>query len=72
MRKELLIYTILTLMSGLLFHPDLLTEPLQRLSLMYERSNYYHPFLFGLGVYLLVAIPRLLYFAVQKLMKRSK
>jgi len=57
---------------SLLFHPDLLTEPLKRLSWMHERSNYYHPLLFGLGGYLLVLILRLLYFGTLKLIAYFK
>jgi len=72
MAKELLIYLAIVLVSSLLFHPDLLTEPLQRLSWMHDHANYYHPLLFGLGIYLLIGIPRLLYFGTLKVIAYFK
>jgi hypothetical protein len=70
MRKELLIYLLTVAVSALLVHPDLLSTPLTRLEMMTDRANYYHPFLFGLGVYLIIGIIRLIIAGIKKIMKK--
>ena len=70
MKKELLIYLFIVLMAALLFHPDLLSEPEKRLEMMSDRGSYYHPFLFGFGIYLGIGILRLFAVGAKKIVKR--
>ena len=70
MKKELLIYLLTVVVSALVMHPDLLSDPAARFSMMSDRANYYHPFLFGLVPYLIIGLFRLLYLGIQKIMKR--
>jgi len=70
MKKELLIYLAVLLLSALIIHPDLLSEPAVRFETMIARANYYHPLLFGLGVYLLIGAVRLLVKWIKKVIKR--
>jgi hypothetical protein len=69
-KKELLLYLFFVLITALLFHPDLLSEPEKRLEMMSDRGNYYHPFLFGFGIYLGIGILRLFAVGVKKIVKR--
>ncbi len=70
MKKELLIYIFTVVISALLIHQDMLSTPLTRLEMMADRANYYHPFLFGLGVYLVIGIVRLIVLGLRKMIKR--
>jgi hypothetical protein len=69
-KKEVVIYFVLLLFSALLIHSDLLTKPAVRLEMMSDRSNYYHPFVFGFILYLVVGIFRLIVVGIKKLIKR--
>lgn len=70
MKKEFLIYCAIVILSAFILHPDLLTDPEARLTTMSERSNYYHPLLFGLGIYLVIGLFRLILIGIIKLIKR--
>lgn len=70
MKKELLIYLFIVILSALIFHPDLLSEPGSRLAMMSDRANYYHPLLFGLVIYLGIAVLRLILLGLRKIIKR--
>lgn len=70
MKKELLIYLLTVVVSALLMHPDLFSTPFARFEMMANRANYYHPLLFGLGVYLVIGIIRLIVVGLKKIMKR--
>ena len=70
MKKELLIYLLTVVISALMIHPDLLSTPLARLEMMTDRANYYHPFLFGLGIYLVIGVIRLIVIGLKKIIKR--
>lgn len=69
-KKELLIYSAIVTLSALILHPDLLSEPAARLTTMVERSNYYHPLLFGLGIYLVIGLLRLTVVGIIKIIRR--
>jgi hypothetical protein len=62
--KELVVYLIMFFVLAAAMHPDLLSAPWDRVSLMGERENYMHPFVYTLLAYLLVYIVRLLFRAV--------
>lgn len=70
MKKELLIYLSILILSALVLHPDLLTDPLKRIDMMSERANYYHPVLFSLAIYLVVGFGRLIVAGIKKLTSR--
>lgn len=70
MKKELLIYLLVILFSALIMHPDLLSDPIVRFETMIGRANYYHPLLFGLGIYLLIGAVRLLVKWIRSIIKR--
>lgn len=70
MKKELLIYLLTVVVSALVMHPDLFSTPLARFEMMANRANYYHPFLFGLGVYLIIGIVRLIFAGLKKIIKK--
>ncbi len=70
MKKELLIYVVLLILSALVVHPDLLTDPFKRIETMSERANYYHPIVFSLPIYLVVGLGRLIVMGIKKLTRR--
>lgn len=70
MKKELLLYLGILLLSALAFHSDLLSNPTARLEMMSERANYYHPLVFGFGVYLVIGVFRLIVIGIGKIIKR--
>ena len=70
MKKELLFYLLIVIVSALIIHPDLLTDPGSRLEMMSDRANYYHPLLFGLAIYLSIALLRLIGVGLRKIIKR--
>lgn len=54
LRKELIIYTALLTLLIVLIHPDMLSNPIERLSMMQDHSNYIHPLLYTFFIYLIV------------------
>jgi hypothetical protein len=69
-KKELLLYLFIVLLTALIFHPDLFTDPRSRLEMMSDRENYYHPLLFGLVIYLSIALLRLIVVGLKKIMQK--
>ncbi|MGE3613280.1 MAG: hypothetical protein AB7G20_07405 [Sulfurimonas sp.] len=57
---EILYFMVLLLILAFMQHPDLLSSPLERVSLMAEKGNFIHPFLWTSGVYLVVGLVRLI------------
>ncbi len=57
-KKEALIYLVTLLILALIMHIDLLSDPLSRLSLMQEKENYSHPFLYSFIIYTVILILR--------------
>lgn len=60
------------IVSAIILHPDLLSDPMERFTVMSDRANYYHPFLFGLIPYLIIGLFRLLYLGIRKIIKRRR
>ena len=58
MKKELIIYLAMFLVLALLSHSDLLSTPSERFQLMYEKGNYFHPFLYTFVLYSILFIFR--------------
>ncbi len=70
MKKEFVIYLTILLLSALILHPDLLSDPLKRIEMMSERANYYHPIVFSLAIYLIVGLGRLIVLGFKRLTGR--
>ena len=62
-REGSIFFLILIILAGVL-HPDLFVNPVNRFSLMQEKVNYYHPFIYTFFVY---SILYLLRFFVKKI-----
>jgi len=62
MRKRVLkeggFYLVLLAAFTLMMHPDLLTQPAERLTRMQTRGSWAHPFVYTLLIYLVVLIFR--------------
>ncbi len=56
-REGIVFFLILIVLAGIM-HPDLFIDPSNRLSLMQEKSNYYHPFIYAFIVYIVLFIFR--------------
>ena len=50
-KKEVLYYVLTFIVLALIFHIDLLSDPLSRFELMNAKENYSHPFFYALIVY---------------------
>ncbi len=57
--REMAIYAILLVVLALMMHPDLLFNPTERISLMQERKNYFHPLIYTFILYSLFFFIRL-------------
>lgn len=69
--KELLIFSLILLALAMLWHPDLLTDPLHRLERLSKSSmvSPWHPFFWSLGIYGFAGVIRLLLALVKKLQR---
>lgn len=68
---ELIYFTLILLVLAVVQHSDLLVAPLERASLMAEKGNYLHPFLWSFAVYFVVAILRLIVGYLLRFKKRG-
>ena len=59
-KKESIVYFSILLLLTLVMHSDLLSEPLLRIELMYEKGNYFHPFFYTSVIYSIALIIRLI------------
>ncbi|MCX6077571.1 MAG: hypothetical protein NTW78_11910 [Campylobacterales bacterium] len=57
-KKEVLYYLFTLLALALIMHNDLLNNPLLRLHNMYEKENFFHPFLYSFVIYCAILILR--------------
>lgn len=75
MRRRLIretgIFVALLMALALLMHPDLLSAPGERLTLMGERENYLHPLFYTTIVYGVLALLRALFAALSRVIKRA-
>ena len=72
LKKELTIYTALLTVLILLMHPDLLSDPTARLSLMQTQGNYIHPLLYTFFVYLIIYFFRSVFGFIMKFFDKGK
>lgn len=56
--REVGIFTALLIFLAVVIHPDLLNDLSERFSLMHERENYFHPFIYTFIVYFLLSLLR--------------
>ena len=57
-KRELLVYLVIFMLLALVSHGDLLSNPLLRFEMMFEKGNYFHPFLYTFVLYSLILIVR--------------
>jgi len=73
--REAKIYFALLIFLALIIHPDLLSSPLDRLSVMNERGNYAHPLYYTFVIYMIVLFFRFIFskiFSFLKSLKKDK
>ncbi|MEO1938246.1 MAG: hypothetical protein ABGW85_06355 [Sulfurimonas sp.] len=70
--REVTIFVILLVTLALLMHPDLLSDPTQRLALMQARANYAHPFFYAFFIYFFLFIVRFTVKKIATLFKKKK
>jgi hypothetical protein len=71
-KRELIWYTAILTLLIFVMHPDMLSDPIPRLALMQERTNYIHPLLYTFFVYLVVFLFRaVISFIAGKFKKRE-
>lgn len=71
-KKELVIYTALLTVLIFMMHPDMLSDPVNRLGLMQEMGNYIHPLLYTFIIYLVLYFIRFVVGFVIKLFSKKK
>ncbi len=71
-KRELVIYSTILLVLILLMHPDMISDPAERLGLMQQHENYIHPLLYTFIVYLIVFALRALVSWVIGLFRNKK
>ena len=68
-KKELFIYVTIVLVMMFLIHPDLLSNPIQRLENMQSAGNYIHPILYTLLIYFVLWIFRVIFSFIRRLFR---
>ena len=58
LKRELLYYLLTLLVLALIMHIDLLSDPSARLTMMQEKENYFHPFIYAFIIYSVIFILR--------------
>ena len=57
-KKETLVYLVILFVLTLIMHSDLLSNPISRFQIMYEKGNYSHPFVYTFVIYSILLILR--------------
>jgi hypothetical protein len=70
--REMAIYAVLLLTMALLMHPDLLTDPSQRMAVLQDRGNYLHPLVYAGVLYALIGIIRIAVRFLRRIGSRQK
>ena len=71
-KKELIIFTALLTLLIVLMHPDMLSNPVDRLERMQYVGNYVHPLLYTFFVYLVVYFFRFVFGFIMKLFDKKE
>ena len=69
---EAAVFILLLCVLALFMHPDLLSTPAERITLMQERGNYLHPFLYSGLIYLLLWLLRGIGRLLLRLVRRTR
>jgi hypothetical protein len=70
--REILIYAAILLVLALLMHPDLLSDPAERMRLFGERGNFLHPLVYAGILYVLAGAARLIIRFVRRIGRKRK
>lgn len=70
-RKEILLLGAIFVLTALGVHPDLLSDPIARLNTLLSQGAYWHPFLFSLALYLILAFIRYTIHILRKMVQKS-
>lgn len=57
-RKEIQLLGVIFVLAALGIHPDLLSDPISRFNTLITQGAYWHPLLFSLALYLILAFIR--------------
>ena len=68
--KETVYFFAILVVLALIQHPDFLHSPLIRVDNIMENKNFLHPFLWSLGLYLIIGIIRIILKFMLNLKKR--
>ena len=71
-KKELFVYTGLLTMLMLIMHPDLLSNPTERLANMQVMGNYVHPLLYTFFIYLVLYFFRTVFSFIKRLFSKKE
>ena len=69
---ELVYFLVLLIALASMMHPDLLSTPLDRLQMMSEKENYFHPILWTSLIYMTIGLIRLIFKYLFYLKNRNK
>jgi hypothetical protein len=70
--REMAIYAIILLTMAFLIHPDLLTDPAQRVEILKDRGNYLHPLVYAGVLYLFTALVRIAVRFIRRIGSKQK
>jgi len=70
--REMAIYAILLILLAFVMHSDLLSSPTERFSLMQERENYLHPFVYAFIIYIFLLFIRFIVKKTATLFKKIR
>jgi len=71
-KKEIVFYLVILFLLAIAKHSDLLSSPVIRFADMQSLGNYFHPFLWSAGVYLVILILRIIVKFVKKIFNRGE
>ncbi|NOQ30843.1 MAG: hypothetical protein GQ570_06940 [Helicobacteraceae bacterium] len=69
--KEIIIYAVVLSASMFLMHPDLLSDPSVRYSVMEAKDNYTHPLIYSGVLYVVIWVFRIIAMGIKKFLKKS-
>jgi len=70
--REVAFFATLLIFLAFVMHPDLLSNPNERFSLMQERDNFIHPFIYAFIVYIFFGIIRIIVKKVINIFTKKK
>ena len=70
-KREFIYYLIILVVLALVMHSDLLSSPLERLEIMKEKENYFHPFLYSFIFYSVILFLRTIINIISKVFEKK-